>query len=222
MLAFRPQGEGAPAADAGPARARTPAAGGSGRSAAPATVAAAVPPAVPMPAAPSRTAKLDPAPRESAPRESAVADIRATAVETATVHGANASPGPLDAARWAALLEGANLRGPVRELAHNVVPLELGDGRLRLGLAPQFEHLRSDGMLRSLGEALAPALGAGLRIAIEPLSGGDTLAERLRREQQQRQGHAESTIASDPAVQSLVAMFDARVVPNSTRPLQSE
>jgi DNA polymerase-3 subunit gamma/tau len=133
------------------------------------------------------------------------------------------SAGPLGADRWAELLAGASLRGPVREFAHNVVPIAFEDGRLRLGLAPQFEHLRSDGMLRSLTEALVPALGAGLRIQVDALDAAvDTLADRQRRERAQQQGEAEAAIAADPVVQSLIQQFDARVVPRSTRPSQPE
>jgi DNA polymerase-3 subunit gamma/tau len=104
-----------------------------------------------------------------------------------------------------------------------VVPIAIEDGRLRLGLAPQFEHLRSDGMLRSLTEALVPALGAGLRIQVETHdAAADTLAERQRRARAQQQGAAEAAIAADPVVQSLIQQFDARVVPQSTRPSQPE
>ena len=133
---------------------------------------------------------------------------------------ATSNSGPLDAKRWQSLLASAvGLRGPARELAHNVVPLELTDGRLRLGLAPQFEHLRSSGMLRSLTTALTPALGAGLKIQIETLDAvSETVAEQLRRDRSQRQAQAEASIAEDPAVQQLMSQFDARVVPQSTRP----
>jgi DNA polymerase-3 subunit gamma/tau len=131
--------------------------------------------------------------------------------------------GPLDPDRWAELLAGAGLRGPLREFAHNVVPLSIGGGCLRVGLAPQFEHLRSDALLRALGEALAPALGAGLKVQVEALDAATgTLAERERRERAQRQANAEASIAADPVVQSLIQTFDARVVPQTTRPSQPE
>jgi DNA polymerase-3 subunit gamma/tau len=131
--------------------------------------------------------------------------------------------GPLDPDRWAELLAGAGLRGPLREFAVNVVPLSIDAGCLRLGLAPQFEHLHSDSLVRSLGEALAPALGAGLKVQVEALdAAADTLAERERRERAQRQARAEASIAADPVVQGLIQQFDARVVPQTTRPSQPE
>ena len=52
---------------------------------------------------------------------------------------------------------------------------------------------------------------------IEP-SVAPSLAAVERGEQQRRQGAAEAAIAADPLVQDLMNRFDARVVPNSTRP----
>ncbi len=129
----------------------------------------------------------------------------------------------MSAERWAALLAAAALRGPLRELAHNAVPLALEDGNLRIGVAPRFEHLRSDALVRALAEALAPALGAGLRVQVVALdTAAETLAERERRDQAQRQSRAEASIAADPVVQVLIQHFDARVVPQTTRSTQPE
>ncbi len=129
----------------------------------------------------------------------------------------------MSAERWAALLAAAALRGPLRELAHNAVPLTLEDGNLRIGVASQFEHLRSDALVRALAAALAPALGAGLRVQVVALdTAAETLAERERREQAQRQSRAEASIAADPVVQVLIQHFDARVVPQTTRSTQPE
>ena len=166
--------------------------------------------------------------REAARSAGPAAGGNATAVSAAAARMPAPAPlpvpsGPLDPERWAALLADAGLRGPLREFAHNVVPLSLDAGCLRVGLAPQFEHLRSDSLLRSLAEALAPALGAGLRVQVETLDAATgTLAERERRERAQRQAQAEASIAADPVVQALIQQFDARVVPQTTRPSQPE
>jgi DNA polymerase-3 subunit gamma/tau len=225
MLAFRPaEGAGERAAlPAAPASARpVPAPRGAAAVApvapstpAPASRIPALPPGVFDPPPAARTVASAPAPRPVASVSTAVTPVAAPAPAIPA--------GPLDADRWAALLAGAKLHGPLREFAHNVVPIAIEDGRLRLGLAPQFEHLRSDGMLRSLTEALVPALGAGLRIQVEAHdAGADTLAERQRRARAQQQGDAEAAIAADPVVLSLIQQFDARVVPQSTRSSQPE
>ncbi len=221
MLAFRP-------AEGGVARAPMPAPAAASRpTPAPRTAAApapvAPPPASRVPSIPAGVFDPPPAACSVGRAASASAPAPAPAAIAAPVPRPVVSTGPLDADRWAELLAGASLRGPVREFAHNVVPIALQDGRLRLGLAPQFEHLRSDGMLRNLTEALTPALGAGLRIQLETLdTASDTLADRQRRERAQQQGDAEAAIAADPVVQSLIQQFDARVVPRSTRPSQPE
>ena len=194
MLAFRP-------AEGAGERAALPAAPASARPApAPRGAAAVAPVAASTPAPASRIPALppgvfDPPPVTrtvaSAPAQRPVASVSTpvTPVPAPAPAPARAIPeGPLDADRWAALLAGAKLHGPLREFAHNVVPIAIADGRLRLGLAPQFEHLRSDGMLRSLTEALVPALGADLRIQVEAHdAGADTLAERQRRARAQQQ-----------------------------------
>jgi DNA polymerase-3 subunit gamma/tau len=197
MLAFRPAGGDAMVRSVPAPAAKTPVAS--------------------RPTAPSRAADPASPARHSLPAE--------TAPARPVVHAEpeRLSNGPLDPGRWQSLLGSITLRGPVRELAHNVVPLEFVDHRLRLGIAPQFEQLRSEGMLRSLTEALRPALGEALKIQIDVLdSAADTVAERLRREQAQRQARAEASIAADPAVQSLISRFDARVLPQTTRPNSTE
>lgn len=130
----------------------------------------------------------------------------------------------LDLAQWRAAVEAAGLRGPLRELATHAVPLGLVQGRLRLGLAAAHDHFRSDGLVRQLADALALAFGAGLHIAFEAIepSVAPSLAAVERGEQQRRQGAAEAAIAADPLVQDLMNRFDARVVPNSTRPSRQE
>ncbi|MCE3002171.1 MAG: hypothetical protein LW860_05640, partial [Xanthomonadaceae bacterium] len=158
--------------------------------------------------------------RDPAPSRAALPD---PSPATAAVPVLAAPPGPLDASRWAELLAAAGLRGPLREFAFNVVPLGLEDGRLRLGIAASLEHLRSDAMLRGLGDALAPSLGAGLKVQVDVLDGaGETLAERERRERARRQADAESSLAADPVLQGLIQTFDGRVVPQSTRPSPTE
>jgi DNA polymerase-3 subunit gamma/tau len=203
----------------------------------------------PPPAAPARTLVAAehaiagapasaPTPRAAVPAASATARSDATAparssLEPAVRTAAPAAPppqpvtptwsGPVDAERWPELLAGIKLSGPVREFANNVVPIAFSDARLRLGIAPNFEHLRSDGILASLAAALAPALGRELKIQVESVATAvDTVAHRSRRESSQRQQHAEAAIAADPAVQSIVSLFDARIVPQSTRPSQPE
>ncbi len=136
----------------------------------------------------------------------------------------DASDAPaLDAPRWSALIDEAGLRGLLRELAVNAVPVAHAQGRLRLGLAPAHEHFRNDALVRQLEEALAPKLGTGLRIQFETVSGPpDTVAGRAREERSRQQSQAEAAIAADPFVQGVLSTFDARVVAQSARPTRQE
>jgi DNA polymerase-3 subunit gamma/tau len=114
------------------------------------------------------------------------------------------------------------MRGPLRELALNSVPIALEGERLRLGLKASHEHFRSDSLMRQLAEALAPAFGR-VRIHYEAVAAGaESAADRARQQQGARQQQAEAAIASDPLVQNLISQFDARLVPNSTRPRNPE
>ncbi len=211
MLAFRPLAGGSVAPAAPPASSRAP-----------------VPPASRGPAAAASTAPGKaqsagaPAPARATP---AVAEVAAPAPSAPIAPAPPVAPdAALDLARWRELVEAAGLRGPLRELANHAVPMGLAEGRLRLGLSAAHDHFRTEGLVRQLGEALAPALGGGLRVQFEPIAAtaAPSLAALERGEQQRRQGAAEAAIAADPLLQDLIQRFDARVVPNSTRPARQE
>jgi len=242
MLAFRPLPRGA--ADAAAPKPATPAArrpvgdppfadsvthaprlhdrGSVTRTAARPDVAAPDAGAVPTPvAAPDAGAARTPV---AAPSVIAQSTSREP-VSGAALHGSSeptASPPPLDTENWLAAIERSSLRGPARELALNSVPLALEGGRLRLGLKASHEQFRSDALTRQLTDALAPLYGP-LRVQFESVAAGaESAADRARQQRSTRQVEAEASIAADPLVQSLMNQFDARVVPNSTRPRNPE
>ena len=181
---------------------------------------------VPRPSAPpprsraeAPVAATSPIPPASTPR---APTPQARAVAEPGPRGPAAAPLPLDAAGWLALVEDAGLRGLLREFALNCVPLALDGDRLRLGLKASHEALRNDALTRQLADALAPLHGA-LRIQYETVAAGaESPADRARQQRSERQQRADAAIATDPLVQALVERFDARVVPNSTRPRNPE
>jgi DNA polymerase-3 subunit gamma/tau len=84
-----------------------------------------------------------------------------------------------DAEDWLALQSSLGLRGPVRELAAHTAFLGYADGVLRLALAPGSDHLRSESLVRQLGQQLANGLGSAPQIRFEAApSAVDTLHER--------------------------------------------
>jgi DNA polymerase-3 subunit gamma/tau len=193
MLAFRPAGEGG--AGIGLTAAAVPKAAAS----APASMAGPVPASAAVAAA----ATERPAAPLPEPSEGAMAFRTLASVED-----------------WLALVAGAGLKGPVRELAAHSAFCGHADGVLQLSLPDSFDHLRSDSLVRQLAQSLSAALGAVPKIRFESAkaAGGDTLHARNERQRDQRQADAESAFLADPVVSRLVQQ-GATVVPDSVRPL---
>ncbi|MCI4567466.1 DNA polymerase III subunit gamma/tau [Lysobacter sp. CFH 32150] len=195
MLAFRP-------AEAGGTRVdpvAQPAARGDAASAAKAALAT---PAAPAPLAPK------PAPPAIPPQVTAPPAPAPTA--TAAV---------VDADHWLQLVANSGLRGPARQLAEHAGFVGHDDGVLRLSLSQADEHLKAPALVKMLGDALAPALGAAPQIRFESAqAAGETLHQRSARERDARQVAAESAFMNDPDVQRLITQHGAKVVPDSIRP----
>jgi DNA polymerase-3 subunit gamma/tau len=229
MLAFRPAGEAG-----GPAMApRAPGASAAGtavggasagkRVAAPAVAVSAAPAAAPAPAA---AAPVEREPVATSPRRTeavpAPAPVAPPAAPPAIAIEPRAAPvsGPLVTAEdWLSLVSSAGLKGPVRELAAHSAFCGYTDGVLQLSLPDSFDHLRSEGLIRQLAQALGGALGGTPQVRFESAraNAGETLHSRTERQRDQRQSGAESDFLSDPVVSRLVQQ-GATVVPDSIRP----
>ena len=207
MLAFRPGGDDAQRPSTEPAAATR---------AAPtrAAVTAAPPPAysaAPAPQASERGRIAEPAPSAQPPPTAVVA-----APAAAAPHGQDIA----DADAWHALIAASGLRGPGRLLAEHAGFVGYGNGVLSLSLSQDDELLRSAGAIRMVTDALAPALGAGLKISFESAARpAESLRERNERARDQRQVAAEQAFMADPDVQRLMDQHGARIVPDSIRPL---
>ena len=212
MLAFRPAGEAG--TSLGPVRtaaaAPTPAASPRSAAAAPASPVSPAAPRAPAPMlrpadAPASPPAVSPAaapPVAAAPPSAAAGQVLAHAED------------------WLALVASVGLKGPVRELAAHSAFCGHADGVLQLSLPDSFDHLRSEGLVRQLANALAGPLGAAPQIRFESAraNAGDTLHARTERERGQRQSEAESAFLSDPVVSRLVQQ-GATVITESIRPL---
>ena len=125
-----------------------------------------------------------------------------------------------DADAWHALVASSGLRGPGRLLAEHAGFVGYRDGVLSLWLSDEDALLRNPGAIRMVTDALAPALGKQLRISFESTARpAESLRERNERNRDQRQMAAEEAFMSDPDVQRLMQKHDARLVPDSIRPL---
>jgi DNA polymerase-3 subunit gamma/tau len=120
------------------------------------------------------------------------------------------------------LIERAELRGPVGQLAQQAILVAIEDRLVRLALKPAHEHLAVPPMVAQLEQRLGAALGREIKVKFERDNGGaESPAElRVRADNSRRQA-AEAAVHGDPFVQSLVDTFGARVIPESIRPTDS-
>jgi len=209
MLAFRPADGG------GSSHAERPAASSAPRPAAPA----------PRSAAPVANERMHmasvaaPTPARAAP-----------AAEPAAAPAAAAAPAPrapvaVDARglpHWDSLIEQANFRGPLGQLAQNAVLRDREGHTLVLALQPIHMHLAVEPMVGQMEERVSQALGerVKLRFVEEHGAAGETLAARAANARVAAQSAAEQAIEEDPLVQSLKREFGARVVPQSIKPFE--
>ncbi|MGD9584982.1 MAG: DNA polymerase III subunit gamma/tau [Lysobacterales bacterium] len=176
---------------------------------------------------------------EAAPRTMAVAgrgrdDSAALAASATTLAVARVAepdveapvrldPRPLDSERWARFPEQADLRGPLREFVANLGFIEDQDGLLRLALAASRQQLQNDFFHKGLRDALLRVLGRDLSLRIELVEDAiDTPATRAEAQLQQQQALADASLLQDPFVQAAIARLGARILANSSRPIESQ
>ncbi|MCE5233984.1 MAG: DNA polymerase III subunit gamma/tau [Xanthomonadaceae bacterium] len=200
MLAFRPAEGGAAAPVASPGRS-------AGAAPAPAGGAGAA-------ANGARTASAAPMPPSSPARE-----------RTATPPPAAPAPVPLAAnglPDWGELIAAAGLGGPLGELARHAALKSIEGDVMTLALRPEHEHFAAGSMIAQLERRVAAALGRAIRVRlIAATDVADTPAERAERVRSAEFAAAEQALNDDPVVQALQREFDARVVPQSIRPMDS-
>ncbi len=202
MLAFRPSAEGETNAVTNPVRAVA-------KSSAPTAAASAAVIANPIKKTESDAAVSTNAPamaQPSAKASSAVRELR-------------------NHEQWLDIIEAAEVKGPVRELAAHSVFIGFSEAQLKLSLPDGFLHLRSDGMVKSLSEKLAPVLGVLPKIIFEKATmpsamAAETLHDRTQRVRSEKQSDAQDAFVSDPVVAQLLQQ-GAQIVPDSIRPLDS-
>ena len=231
MLAFRPELAGAaiaapragamPVAGSQQASAMTLPAAGQSRRTPPAGLvmpaevhAQRAPPLPPLQASPTPPTALQPEPGMSGVPQ---------AVQPETVQsgvGVSGAAVVSDTEHWLDVVARSGLKGPVRLLAEHAAFVVHADGVLRLALPPGEDHLQSPSLVRQLGDALAPLLGGALQVRFDTTEArGETVRARSNRNRENLQAGAEQGFTDDPAVQKLVQVHGAQIVPDSIRPL---
>ncbi|MEN8168124.1 MAG: DNA polymerase III subunit gamma/tau [Pseudomonadota bacterium] len=127
---------------------------------------------------------------------------------------------PADPSQWDAFAASLKLGGITSQLANNCV-FQSWDGKtLHLKLDPGKKQLRVGQSEKRLLEGVRKRLGEQVRLRITAEDSElETPAKRQAREQAERQQQAEQAFANDPLVRELEEHFDARLVPNSVKPV---
>jgi DNA polymerase-3 subunit gamma/tau len=122
---------------------------------------------------------------------------------------------------WRQLIVSLKLGGMVRELAQHCVWLGIEDGMVRLRLAPGHKSLlMNKSTQEKLQAELAQHFGQPLRLAIDIAEiEGETPAQQLRSEQQERHERALEALEQDGFVRDMIDMFDATLNESSVKPL---
>ncbi|PXV60813.1 DNA polymerase-3 subunit gamma/tau [Dyella jiangningensis] len=204
MLAFRP-------AEGGGAHAERPAASAAPR-------APAQPPRASAPVANERmhmASVAEPSPARAAPAPVAP-PAAAPAPRAPVATDANGLP------HWDSLIEQANLRGPLGQLAQNAALREREGQTLVLALQPMHMHLAVEPMTGQMEERISQVLGERVKLRFVEAHGAaaETPAARAANAREAAQSAAEQAIEEDPLVQSLKREFGARVVPQSIKPFE--
>ncbi|WP_243049291.1 DNA polymerase III subunit gamma/tau [Dyella sp. RRB7] len=151
---------------------------------------------------------------------------RAAPVPAAPVATAPREPVAVDARglpHWDTLIEQANLRGPLGQLAQNAALREREGNTLVLALQPAHMHLAVEPMVGQMEDRISQAMGERIRLRFVEERGAapETPAARAANAREAAQSAAEQAIEEDPLVQSLKREFGARVVPQSIKPFEN-
>ena len=153
--------------------------------------------------------------RPESRREPVAAPVERAAAPAPVAGSRNTNPGS-----WPELIDRAELRGPVGELARNSALIAIDDALVRLAIRPTHEHLADGPLVGTLEQRLGAALGRAVKVRFERSGDAtDSPAEQRARADGERQRAAAAAVQGDPVVQSLIDTFGARVIPDSVRPI---
>ena len=180
-------------------------------------------PATPSAVAPASVASAAPVPPVAPPAQSvpSAADTAPPQSSAPSLAANEPLPAALAAdADWLSIVGGMKIGAMARELAQNCLLRRVNGTRIVLSLAPAQRHLLIKTAQDKLQQALSEyhACPVQLTIEIEDVA-GETPAAVAHKERQERQAQAEESIDQDEFVREAVALFDAKVVEDTTRPL---
>lgn len=128
---------------------------------------------------------------------------------------------PLDV-NWSELADEIALDGIARTLAINCFLENFESSEWVMVMSKDYESLWNEQQELRIANAISKHLGQKIIVRIKVgTPGGETPAERIQREEKERQLKAEADIKDDANVRTLVDQFDGRVNEKSIRPVRS-
>ena len=122
---------------------------------------------------------------------------------------------------WKAVAARLKLTGMARMLAQHCELVRRDGQSVELKIGKAHEHLLDKPYQDRLRAALEEAFGGPVKLQVTLAeSAGNSPAQQLERDRQQRQAQAIAEIEKDPFVRELVDGFDAKVVESTIKPLQ--
>jgi DNA polymerase-3 subunit gamma/tau len=127
---------------------------------------------------------------------------------------------PTDPAAWPAFVTGLRLAPMAAQLAAQTELKSVAGNVLTLALPATHKHLADKSYADKLKVALDQATGRRWMLAFEVGSAADaSLAAQRGREQAERKAQAEAAFRGEPFVQDVLARFDAKIRPDSIKPV---
>lgn len=118
---------------------------------------------------------------------------------------------------WATLLTQLKLTGMAQALAQNCTLVALHDNKIELALSAKHMPMVNAKLKERLTESVSTYFNRDMQLVITPTDADiATPAKQMQSEYDAKLSAAKQTIASDPLVQQLVAMYDATVDVNLT------
>ena len=131
--------------------------------------------------------------------------------------GEKATPAP---AEWPAFVAGMSLSGIALQLAAQTELKTIAGTEFVLAVLESARHLTDKPYADKLKAALEQTLGRRVRLRFEIGQVADTtLAAQERREREAARASTEAAFRDDPFVQDVLSRFDARIKPNSIKPV---
>jgi DNA polymerase-3 subunit gamma/tau len=127
---------------------------------------------------------------------------------------------PTEPAEWPAFVSGLRLPPMAAQLAAQTELKSIQGNVLALALPVAHKHLADKAYADKLKAALDQATGRKLMLAFEVGSPADaSLAAQKSREQAEQKARTEAVFRSEPFVQDVVTRFDAKIRPDSIKPV---